>query len=347
MFSAILLSAVAGGALAPAASAQDSVRIQFESGATDTQINGTIVGDEYIDYVVNARAGQTMVVALDVTATNGNGSAFFNILPAGKDFDGLYTGHMDDDNRAEVTVPSDGDWAIRVYLMGNDRDAGKTVGYAINLYITPTGASSGSSTPASGSSPDMLPEEDFFIVNLSTAGGTLNVRDAPRASGGLVGKVTNGTVMRNTGGCTLSDGQQWCKVEPSAGGPSGWVAARFLSLPQPGGQGQATQLPSASRMERVTFSAGTTGTELGDQLGPNTSVTYLLGAKAGQNLYFRLAADASVLSWRIYNPDGSLADQGGPGKEYRGELWQTGEHKFEVMNSGGSAQSFNVIFSID
>ena len=25
-------------------------------------------------------------------------------------------------------MPSDGDWVIRVYLMGNDRDNGKTVG---------------------------------------------------------------------------------------------------------------------------------------------------------------------------------------------------------------------------
>ncbi len=115
--------------------AQERVDIHFEPGSTSAEINGTIKGDEYIDYVLGARGGQTMVVSLAVTGTNGHGSAFFNILPAGQDYGGPYTGNMDDDNRAEITVPSDGDWAIRVYLMGNDRDAGKTVGYSINVLI--------------------------------------------------------------------------------------------------------------------------------------------------------------------------------------------------------------------
>ncbi len=115
--------------------AQETVDIKFKPGATSTEINGTIKGDEYIDYVLGARGGQTMVVSLAVTGTNGNGSAFFNILPAGQDYGGPYVGSTDDDKRAEITVPSDGDWAIRVYLMGNDRDAGKTVGYSINVLI--------------------------------------------------------------------------------------------------------------------------------------------------------------------------------------------------------------------
>ncbi len=117
------------------AHAQESVNIQFQPGSTSTEINGTIRGDEYIDYVLNARGGQTMVVSLAVTGTNGHGSAYFNILPAGKDYGGPYTGSADDDRRAEIVVPSDGDWAIRVYLMGNDRDAGKTVGYSVNVLI--------------------------------------------------------------------------------------------------------------------------------------------------------------------------------------------------------------------
>lgn len=117
------------------AAAQETVRIKFKLDATSSEINGTVKGHEYIDYVLGARGGQNMVVSLAVTSTNGHGSAYFNILPAGKDYGGPYVGSTDDDNRAEVTVPSDGDWAIRVYLMGNDRDAGKTVGYSINVLI--------------------------------------------------------------------------------------------------------------------------------------------------------------------------------------------------------------------
>lgn len=118
--------------------AQERVDIRFKPGASSTTINGAIRGDEYIDYVVNARGGQTMVVSLAVTDTNGHGSAYFNILPAGQHYGGPYTGSSDDDRRAEITVPHDGDWAIRAYLMGNDRDADKTVGYSLDVYIAPS-----------------------------------------------------------------------------------------------------------------------------------------------------------------------------------------------------------------
>ena len=219
----------------------------------------------------------------------------------------------------------------------------------------------------------MLPEEDLFVVRLSGSGGRLNVRDAPRPSGGLVGTLENGATVSNVGGCTMSDGQQWCEIQAAGGGTRGWVAARFLTPPGPGGasgsegrivtiagvpQGDvlnvrsgpgtgnaivgalsndtqvrelrcdtqggsrwceiemmtdmrgrgwinaryiagsntsAMQLPSANRMERVRFAAGASGAEFSDQLGPGTSVTYLIGAGNGQMLYTRLAAQGSGL----------------------------------------------------
>ena len=405
--------------------AQDRVDIRFEAGATGTTINGTIQGDEYRDYVVRARAGQTMVVSLLVTGTNGNGSAFFNILPAGQDYGGLYTGHMDDDRRAEVTIPRDGAWAIRVYLMGNDRDADRTVGYSIDVSIAPTG---GAGSAGSGATP--LPEEDFFVVQLSGPGGSLNVRDAPRPSGRLLGQFANGAAVRNAGGCVMSDGQQWCDVADPRGGLRGWVAARFLALPGPvggtatptppaggapivrvtgvpandvlnvragpgaqqrivgalgngdtarrlgceavgsarwceiemmtemrergwvnarylaEGGGPATQLPGTARTQRVRFPTGTSGTEFADQLMPEASVSYRLGARNGQTFYFRLAANGPGMAWRIFNPDGSLLDEGPASKEYRGQLWQTGDHIVEVVNQANGAQSYTVIFGL-
>ena len=410
------------------ASAQDRVPISFNPGATSTTINGAIRGSEYIDYEVNARGGQTMVVSLGVTDSNGNGSVFFNILPAGQDFPALYVGSNDDDNRAEVTLPSSGNWAIRVYQMGNDRDAGRTSGYSIDVYIAPGGGSS--TTTAGSSNSGLLPEEDFFVVRLSNPGGFLNIRNAPRASGSLLGRLPDGVTVRNAGGCTMSDGQQWCKIEPAQGGVSGWVSARFLALPGPGGgsagtpsnsggsdvvkvtgvasndvlnvrsgpgtnfglvgalangdnvrrlgcqsqggstwceiemmtdmrergwvnarflteqSGSATQLPTASRIERVRFSSGSSGAEFTDQLGAGMSVTYVLGARNGQDLYVRLAANGSGMVWRLFNPDGSLLDEATSAREYRGQLWQSGDHKIEVTNQSGSLKSFNMIIGI-
>jgi uncharacterized protein YraI len=421
---ALLSCAFALTGISSPAFAQQRIDIRFNPGATSTTVNGTIRGREYVDYVLNARGGQTMNVSLRVTGTNGNGNAYFNILPAGQDFGGLYTGSMDNDNRAEVRVPYTGNWAIRVYLMGNDRDTGKTVGYSIDVSV---GSSGGSSASGGG----VLPEEDFFVVRLS-GGGSLNVRNAPCPSGLKLGELRNGTLLRNVGGCTMSGGQQWCNVQATTGGVVGWVAARFLALPAPGGggsasvprppasgsdivqvtgvasndvlnvrsgpgtgnrvigalgngdrvrrlgcqkvggatwceiemmtdmrergwvnarfltggAGQATQLPSANRVERVRFAPGATGTEFTDQLGPGTTVTYLLSARNSQNLYFRLAANGPDLSWRLFNPDGSILDQATSDREYRGQLWQTGDHKIEVTNRSGRVQSFNVIFGV-
>ena len=104
-----LSARIAGAGLTPLSThfAQERIDIRFKPGATSTTINGTVRGDAYIDYIVNARGGQTMVVSLAVTDTNGHGSAYFNILPAGKDCGGLYTGSSDEDRRAEARAPAE------------------------------------------------------------------------------------------------------------------------------------------------------------------------------------------------------------------------------------------------
>jgi len=202
--------------------AQERVDIRFKPGASSTTINGAIRGDEYIDYVVNARGGQTMVVSLAVTDTNGHGSAYFNILPAGQHYGGPYTGSSDDDRRAEITVPHDGDWAIRAYLMGNDRDADKTVGYSLDVYIAPS-KKRGRAPSTSGASGD--------VVNVSgvPANDVLNVRSGPGTSHGIVGALGNGDQVRNLG-CQGHGKARWCQIEMMTDmRERGWVNARYLS----------------------------------------------------------------------------------------------------------------------
>jgi hypothetical protein len=64
-------------------------------------------------------------------------------------------------------------------------------------------------------------------------------------------------------------------------------------------------------------------------------------------LYFRLAANAPGLSYKIFNPDGSLLlGETNAAQEYRGQLWQSGDHKIEVKNLSNRQQSFNVIFGV-
>lgn len=100
--------------------------------------------------------------------------------------------------------------------------------------------------------------------------------------------------------------------------------------------------------EAVRFAAGTTGAELTGSLPPGASRRYTLGAQDGQFLYVRVAAEGPALEFQIFNPDGSfLLDMIPTDKEYRGQLWQSGEHVVEVINRSNETRSYNVIFGIE
>jgi hypothetical protein len=110
-----------------------------------------------------------------------------------------------------------------------------------------------------------------------------------------------------------------------------------------GGSGEPT-----TTTEQVRFDAGSGGAELTGELTPGSSVRYILGAKKMQNLYVRVASRGAELSYQIFNPDGSfLLDQITSAKEYRGQLWQSGDHVIEVINRGQMNVGYNVIFGID
>lgn len=129
-----ILTTVLGLAVASTAMAQTKSEVKFAPGNFGTMVSGTITGQEYTDYLLGARAGQEMFVELTVTASNGNGSVFFNILPPGSDGVAIYNSSMDG-NSTTVDLPRNGTYAIRVYHMGNDEDTGKTSGFNIDLSI--------------------------------------------------------------------------------------------------------------------------------------------------------------------------------------------------------------------
>jgi hypothetical protein len=114
-----------------------------------------------------------------------------------------------------------------------------------------------------------------------------------------------------------------------------------------GAMAGASSEPTTST-ERVRFDAGASGAELTGTLSPGGSTRYVLGAKNGQDLYVRVATSSPGVFYQIFNPDGSfLLEQMTPDREYRGELWQSGDHVVEVINRGNGAASYNVIFGID
>lgn len=124
----------------------------------------------------------------------------------------------------------------------------------------------------------------------------------------------------------------------------------FLANSGNGGGGNSGGGSSAGQTstEQVRFPAGASGTELSSNLAPGASLRYVLGADDGQFLYVRVAPWSGTLDYQIFNPDGSfLLDMVPARQEYRGQLWQSGDHVVEVINRTNQTVSYNVIFGID
>lgn len=125
----LVTSILSAGVLlfAPMSIAQERQQVQFEQGTSGATLKGEITGHVFKDFVLGAGAGQVMNVALE-------GAAYFNILPPGSDGDAIYIGSING-NTASVELPIKGDYVVRVYLMGNARDAGQTVAYTLHVGI--------------------------------------------------------------------------------------------------------------------------------------------------------------------------------------------------------------------
>jgi hypothetical protein len=116
----------------PASAAPPGIRevqVSFEAGTTRTTLQGKLSGDETVDYKVKAAAGQSMAVTFKPT----NASAYFNVLPPGSDtaiFIGSTSG-----NRFEGTLPADGTYTIRVYLMRSAARRGEKASYTLDVAV--------------------------------------------------------------------------------------------------------------------------------------------------------------------------------------------------------------------
>ena len=115
--------------------AQQMSEIRFERGTSGATLSGSITGFEYMDYRLGASEGQLMVASIEVNGTNGNGTIYFNILPPGSDDVAIWIGDMRAERVAEIVLPASGTYTLRAYLMGNDRDTEKTVGYLLHVGI--------------------------------------------------------------------------------------------------------------------------------------------------------------------------------------------------------------------
>lgn len=122
----VLSMAAAGTVIAEEIPSQ---RVEFDKGSNGTVLSDKITGNSVLDYRLTAKAGQTMSLKLEA----GTPSLCFNLLPPG-DGEALHVGSR---NGTTYTgrLPEDGDYSVRLYLMGNARDTGLTVPYKLHISI--------------------------------------------------------------------------------------------------------------------------------------------------------------------------------------------------------------------
>ena len=132
------------GLLAAPVWAADDIRkepIHFKKGASSATVKGRIKGYQAVDYVLGARAGQTMKVSLKTSS----GANYFNVLPPGSDA-AIAIGETLG-NKWTGTLPADGEYKIRVFLMRSAARRNETANYTLSVGITGHGDAKVAGTP--------------------------------------------------------------------------------------------------------------------------------------------------------------------------------------------------------
>jgi hypothetical protein len=133
-FALAVLAMTAVHASLPAHAAGDpgtrSQTVQFAKGATSAQLRGSIKGDAGVDYRIDARAGQTLSVAMKAS----NASTYFNINPPGSEV-AMFVGSTSG-SEATVMLPADGIYVVRAYLMRNAARRNEASTFTLTVGVT-------------------------------------------------------------------------------------------------------------------------------------------------------------------------------------------------------------------
>ncbi|GAB4324714.1 MAG: hypothetical protein OHK0047_09250 [Leptolyngbyaceae cyanobacterium] len=113
-------------------------RVQFKPRAKSATIQGTIKGYQTVDYIVNAKQGQTMNVSM---ATK-NTATYFNILEPSQTEVAIFNGSVNG-NQFEGTLKKSGDYRIRVYMMRSAARRNEVANYRLEINVAGTGSASG------------------------------------------------------------------------------------------------------------------------------------------------------------------------------------------------------------
>lgn len=129
----LIAMAVLPGALAACpVLAQSRQRVAFVHGNGHASVSGSITGHQYRDHLVGARAGQTMAVSM---TQKGRTAVYFNILPPNSTGEAIYNSSMSGDDATGIKLPRNGDYRVRVYLMGAAEGGKRPTPYSLSITV--------------------------------------------------------------------------------------------------------------------------------------------------------------------------------------------------------------------
>lgn len=105
-------------------------RVTFKSGSSSAVKEGTIKGEQTIDYVLNAQKGQSMNVSL----ASKSGSIYFNIIEPGETNVAIFNSSTSG-NQFEGTLKKSGDYKIRVYLIRSAARNNESANYRLEMIV--------------------------------------------------------------------------------------------------------------------------------------------------------------------------------------------------------------------
>ena len=312
-------------------------RISFQPGATSAQVYGQVDGTTPINYVLEASAGQRMRLVL----ASPNSNAFLTVVsPGGTPLARAQNSILTFDQ----TLPESGDYRITV-----SSPAGTpTIIYLLNAAVTgavqptpiPGGTTQRISFPTGANSAQVSGQIDGntfqgYLLN-AQAGQRMQLSvSSPTGSAYLTVVSPNGTPLARAQNGT----QTFDQTLPESGDytiqvstPAGTPTISFTLFVAVTGQTQPTS------PQRIRFAAGSTAAQVSEQVDGNTTVSYVLEARAGQRMQVFMTSPLSNVYLTLVSPFGSpLARAQAGAQSFDGILPESGDYSLQVSAPVGTA----------
>lgn len=165
-----------------AAQAQRVVTVTLPAGKTSVTLKGEIKGDASVDYVISAKAGQTLTVTLRPS----KGSPEFNLLPPGSE-SAMVNSSIQGRGAVSRMIPADGKYRIRVYQMRATARRGATAGFNLTVGLK------GTALPALSASADARVAGTAFNATAEVSMTNSLYPDLKTVKAGVIRRGRDGT----------------------------------------------------------------------------------------------------------------------------------------------------------